>query len=78
VVRQECYCPVEVALYPGVRHAPHREAPALLLASVSEFAGRLLREHHEGELSAAASAPLSEVRDTSRHPLTRTSEAKGH
>jgi pimeloyl-ACP methyl ester carboxylesterase len=56
VARQECYCPVEVALYRGVRHAPHREAPALLLASVSEFAGRLLREHHEGELSAAAAA----------------------
>jgi pimeloyl-ACP methyl ester carboxylesterase len=56
VARQECYCPVEVALYRGVRHAPHREAPALLLASVSEFAGRLLREHREGELSAAAAA----------------------
>jgi pimeloyl-ACP methyl ester carboxylesterase len=56
VARQECYCPVEVALYRGVRHAPHREAPALLLASVSEFAGRLLREHREGELSAAAGA----------------------
>jgi pimeloyl-ACP methyl ester carboxylesterase len=56
VARQECYCPVEVALYRGVRHAPHREAPALLLASVSEFAGRLLREHNEGELSAAAGA----------------------
>jgi len=54
--RQECYCPVEVALYRGVRHSPHREAPALLLASVSEFASRLLREHHEGELSAAAGA----------------------
>jgi pimeloyl-ACP methyl ester carboxylesterase len=56
VARQECYCPVEVALYRGVRHSPHREAPALLLASVSEFAGRLLREHHEGELSAAGGA----------------------
>src|SRR3954452_19329874 len=56
VARQECYCPVEVALYPGVRHAPHREAPDLLLASVSEFATRLLREHREGELSAAAGA----------------------
>jgi len=59
VARQECYCPVELALYRGVRHAPHREAPALLLASVSEFAGRLLREHREGELgelSAAAGA----------------------
>jgi len=56
VARQECYCPVEVALYPGVRHAPHREAPELLLASVSEFATRLLRGHREGELSATAAA----------------------
>ena len=56
VARQECYCPVEVALYPGVRHSPHREAPALLLASISEFATRLLREHREGELSATAGA----------------------
>jgi hypothetical protein len=52
VAREECYCPVEVALMPGVRHAPHREAPALLLDTVSEFASRLLREHHEGELQS--------------------------
>jgi pimeloyl-ACP methyl ester carboxylesterase len=52
VAREECYCPVEVVLLPGVRHAPHREAPALLLDTVSEFANRLLREHHEGELQA--------------------------
>jgi pimeloyl-ACP methyl ester carboxylesterase len=56
LARQECYCPVEVAIYPGVRHSPHREAPELLLSSVSEFATRLLRGHHEGELSAAAGA----------------------
>jgi pimeloyl-ACP methyl ester carboxylesterase len=56
VARQECYCPVEVALYPGVRHAPHREASELLLASVSDFATRLLRGHHEGELFATAAA----------------------
>jgi pimeloyl-ACP methyl ester carboxylesterase len=56
MARQECYCPVEVALYPDVRHSPHREAPALLLASISEFATRLLREHREGELSATAAA----------------------
>jgi pimeloyl-ACP methyl ester carboxylesterase len=56
VARQECYCPVEVALYPGVRHLPHREAPEQLLASVSEFATRLLHGHREGELSATAGA----------------------
>jgi len=50
VAREECYCPVEVALLPGVRHAPHREASALLLDTVSEFADRLLREHREGEM----------------------------
>jgi pimeloyl-ACP methyl ester carboxylesterase len=50
VAREECYCPVEVALLPGVRHAPHREAPAVLLDTVSVFANRLLREHHEGDL----------------------------
>jgi pimeloyl-ACP methyl ester carboxylesterase len=53
VAQEECYCPVEVALLPGVRHAPHREAPALLLATVSEFTNRLLREHNEGAIHAA-------------------------
>jgi pimeloyl-ACP methyl ester carboxylesterase len=53
VAQEDCYCPVEVALLPGVRHAPHREAPALLLATVSEFTNRLLREHNEGAIHAA-------------------------
>jgi pimeloyl-ACP methyl ester carboxylesterase len=58
VAREECSCPVEVALMPGVRHAPHREAPDALLRAVADFADRLLRDHHEGELpkSAIASA----------------------
>lgn len=46
---RECTCPVEVALLPGVRHAPHREAPAALLAAVSGFANRLLHDHREGD-----------------------------
>ena len=25
--QQECYCPVETAILPGVRHSPHRDAP---------------------------------------------------
>ncbi len=56
VAQEECYCPVDVALLPGVRHAPHREAPETLLRLASEFANRLLREHHEGELGAPAGA----------------------
>jgi pimeloyl-ACP methyl ester carboxylesterase len=50
---RECYCPVEVALLPGVRHAPHREAPDLLLKTTAEFANRLLRDHKEGAMHAA-------------------------
>jgi pimeloyl-ACP methyl ester carboxylesterase len=48
VAREECYCPVEVALLPA-RHAPHREAAAGTLAAVSEFANRLLYDHNESE-----------------------------
>jgi pimeloyl-ACP methyl ester carboxylesterase len=53
VAQDECYCPVDVALLPGVRHAPHREAPEALLHVTSDFANRLLRDHHEGELLAS-------------------------
>jgi pimeloyl-ACP methyl ester carboxylesterase len=54
VAKQECYCPVEVALLPDTRHAPYYEAPQATLAAVSEFANRLLRDHHEGDLARAA------------------------
>ncbi len=52
VAREECYCPVEVALLPGARHAPHREAPEATQRAISEFVNRLLRDHHEGDLAA--------------------------
>jgi pimeloyl-ACP methyl ester carboxylesterase len=48
---RECYCPVEVAMLPGVRHFPHREAPDALLAAASGFINRILRDHHEGDLA---------------------------
>ena len=54
VARQECYCPVEVAVLPNVRHAPHREAPDDTLAAIAGFANRLLRDHEEGNLAAHA------------------------
>jgi pimeloyl-ACP methyl ester carboxylesterase len=50
--QQECYCPVDVALLAGVRHSPHRDAPAQTLEVVSAFINRLLRDHHEGERPA--------------------------
>jgi len=50
VAKDECYSPVETAVLPDVRHAPHREAPDLTLRTVATFANRLLWEHHEGDL----------------------------
>jgi pimeloyl-ACP methyl ester carboxylesterase len=47
--QQECYCPVETAILPGVRHSPHRDAPALALDTVTAFTHRLLRDHREGD-----------------------------
>jgi pimeloyl-ACP methyl ester carboxylesterase len=56
VAQQECYCPVDVALLPKTRHAPHREAPEATLRASSQFVNRLLHEHHEGELTAESRA----------------------
>ena len=46
--QEECFCPVEVALLPGIRHVPYREAPELTVKIVADFINRLLRDHHEG------------------------------
>ncbi len=54
VAQQECYCPVDVALLPGVKHAPHREAADATLQVISEFSLRLLRDHGEDEKAALA------------------------
>ena len=54
VAREECYCPVEVALLPGVKDLPQREAPERALGAVAGFVNRLLRDHHEGDLAAHA------------------------
>jgi pimeloyl-ACP methyl ester carboxylesterase len=49
---QECFCPVEAAVLPNVRHAPFREAPELTLKVVADFTNRLFHDHHEGEPQA--------------------------
>jgi pimeloyl-ACP methyl ester carboxylesterase len=42
VAQQECCCPVEVALLPGARHSPQRDAPEATLKVISDFVGRVL------------------------------------
>jgi pimeloyl-ACP methyl ester carboxylesterase len=59
VARQECFCPVEAVVLPGIRHIPYREAPELTVTAVAEFINRLLRDHHEAEPSAKAGIALS-------------------
>jgi pimeloyl-ACP methyl ester carboxylesterase len=49
VAQEECFCPVETAVLPGIRHVPHREAPELTLTTMAGFINRLLRDHREGE-----------------------------
>jgi len=51
-VREECFCPVEVAVLPGARHSPYRDAPEATLEVIAAFINRLLRDHREGDLSA--------------------------
>jgi pimeloyl-ACP methyl ester carboxylesterase len=36
-----CASPVEAVILPGIRHIPHRDAPAETLAAVADFIGRL-------------------------------------
>jgi pimeloyl-ACP methyl ester carboxylesterase len=42
VAQRDCYCPVEIALLPGAKHTPQREAPEATLKAVSDFVARVL------------------------------------
>ncbi|MEA2929224.1 MAG: hypothetical protein QOG38_1652 [Hyphomicrobiales bacterium] len=53
VAEQECYCPVETLLLPGVGHAPHREKPEETLSVITAFADQIFRVHGEGVEVAA-------------------------
>jgi pimeloyl-ACP methyl ester carboxylesterase len=48
VAQEECYCPVETALLPSVRHSPHKDAPEKALTVIAGFVNRLLKDHAEG------------------------------
>ena len=43
IAQEECYCPVEILMLPGVRHVPFREGPEKTLAATVEFVKRALR-----------------------------------
>lgn len=53
VAQEECYCPVDVALLPGVGHSPYREAADRTLAELRDFADRILRVHENAAGRAA-------------------------
>ena len=42
IAQQECYCPVEVALLPGAKHSPQRDAPEATLDAIMDFTARVL------------------------------------
>jgi pimeloyl-ACP methyl ester carboxylesterase len=42
---REAYCPVEIAMIPEARHAPHLEAEQPTLAAIAAFVGHLLANH---------------------------------
>lgn len=48
VAQEECYCPVEALVLPGVKHVPYREAPAETLAAIADFAARALADTEKG------------------------------
>jgi pimeloyl-ACP methyl ester carboxylesterase len=42
IIRDACYCPVEVTMLPSVGHSPHREAPEATLKVIADFAAATL------------------------------------
>lgn len=56
IAQEECYCPVEVALLPGAKHVPQREAPEATMKAVTEFIARVLQNEMAGIKPAIASS----------------------
>ena len=48
IAQEECYCPVEVALLPGAKHVPQREAPEATMKAIAEFVKRVLENEMAG------------------------------
>ena len=54
IAQEECYCPVEVLLMPGIKHVPHREAPEATLKAIARFLRSGCCSEHEGVEAATA------------------------
>jgi pimeloyl-ACP methyl ester carboxylesterase len=52
IAKDECYCPVDALMLPGVGHIPHREAPDAVLKAIAEFSGHLLAERQDAAAAA--------------------------
>ena len=59
VAKDECYCPVETVVLPGIRHVPQREAPQATLEAIANFTTRLLQDHHEAQSGANSGVAAS-------------------
>jgi pimeloyl-ACP methyl ester carboxylesterase len=53
IAQEECYCPVDVTIVPNVGHSPHREAPEILLGSMTEFVKHIFVVHEGSDDRAA-------------------------
>jgi pimeloyl-ACP methyl ester carboxylesterase len=53
IAREECYCPVDVTILPGVGHSPHREAADATLATITEFYSAVMDIHEQPQGRAA-------------------------
>jgi pimeloyl-ACP methyl ester carboxylesterase len=53
IAREECYCPVDEKVLPGVGHVPHREASAETLTALLEFYHSVMQVHEGTEGRAA-------------------------
>ncbi len=50
--QHECYCPVEVALLPGAKHSPQRDAPEATLNAIAEFIARAVEANEWTKVAA--------------------------
>jgi pimeloyl-ACP methyl ester carboxylesterase len=53
IAQEECYCPVDVTILPGVGHSPHREATEATLAAITEFYRAIMDIHEQPQGRAA-------------------------